>query len=452
MNTQLKNLSTLLTLLAATGLYPPATASAQNFTNVYTFTGTGDGYNPQSTLLLSGSTLYGTVQGGGPSGGGSVFKVETNGTGYTTLYYFTGGSDGAYPQSGLILSSNILYGVTPYGGASSAGTVYAINTNGTGFTTLYSFTGGTDGANPYGGLVLSGHTLYGTTTTAGGATDGNIFSINTDGSGFTPLYMFTDNGDGSHPFGQLLLVGDTLYGTTQGNGNGTVFKVRTNGTSFVTLASFFGGPEGGSLYGGVVLSGPRVYGTTHAGGAYGYGNVFAVNTNATGFTNLHDFNGGTNGAAPYAGLLLSRGVLYGTTYGGSFIGNGTVFQISTNGTGFNTLYSFTGGADGSNPWGGLVQAGNTFYGTTYFGGGPNDGTVFSLTLTVPRPLLSIAKAGTNALLSWSTNFSGFVLQSTPGLVSPATWTNIATNGPIVNGQYTVTNAMTVSRKFYRLAQ
>ena len=123
-------------------------------------------------------------------------------------------------------------------------------------------------------------------------------------------------------------------------------------SSFVTLASFFGGPEGGSPYGGVVLSGATLYGTTHAGGAYTYGNIFAVSTNGTGFTNLHSFSGDTNGAAPYAGLLLSRGVLYGTSYGGSFVGNGTVFQISTNGTGFTNLYSFMGSPDGGNPWGG----------------------------------------------------------------------------------------------------
>lgn len=449
MKTPLKLLPSLAAIVAATACSPSLTA--QTLTNVYTFLGTDDGVNPQCTLLLSGSTLYGTAQSGGVGTGGTVYSVQTNGTGFTILYTFTGGSDGAYPQSGLLLYSNMLYGVTPAGGSGSSGTLFAVNTNGTGLTTVYAFTGGNDGAMPYGPLTLSGHTLFGTTTMAGGASDGTIFSVNIDGSGFSTLYVFTDNGDGSHPYGKLLLVGDTLYGTTQGNGNGTVFKVRTNdATSFVTVASFFGGPEGGSPYGGVVLAGATLYGTTHAGGDYGYGNIFAVSTNGTGFTNLHSFSGGTNGAAPYASLILSRGVLYGTSYGGSFLGSGTVFQINTNGTGFATLYSFTGGTDGGNPWGGLVLGGRTLYGTTYFGGGPNDGTVFGLSL--PQPLLSIARARTNVLLTWSTNFSGFVLQSTPSLSPPSSWTNIATNGPIVNGQYTVTNAITVPRKFYRLAQ
>ena len=125
-----------------------------------------------------------------------------------------------------------------------------------------------------------------------------------------------------------------------------------------------------------------------------------------------------------------------------------MFQINTNGTGFTTLYAFTGGTDGGQPWGGLVMSGNTLYGTTYYGGS-GSGTVFSLFL--PGPQLAIVRAGTNVLLSWSANATGFVLQSTPSL-APTTWTNIATNPPIVNGRYTVTNAITGSRKFYRLAQ
>jgi hypothetical protein len=279
---------------------------------------------------------------------------------------------------------------------------------------------------------------------------GSIFSIHTDGSGFATVYSFTASDDGAYPYDQLTLLGDTLYGTTQELGNGTVFKVRTNGTSFVTLYHFFGGPEGGAPYGGVVLSGATVYGTTHAGAAYGYGNVFAVNTNSTGFTNLHSFSGGTNGGAPYAGLIVSRGVLYGTTYGGPFIGNGTVFQISTNGTGFANLYSFNGGADGGNPYGGLVLGGSTLYGTTYLGGDFSDGTLFSVSL--PRPQLAIARAGTNVLLTWSTNFSGFTLQSTASLVAPTTWNTITANPPVVNSNYTVTNGISGARKFYRLAQ
>jgi uncharacterized repeat protein (TIGR03803 family) len=451
MKMQSKHLPGLTALLAGGVLCLLGPLTAQTLTTIYSFAGTDDGYNPQCSLMLSGSTLYGTVQGGGAGGGGgTVFKIETNGTGYATLYAFSGGNDGAYPQAGVVLYSNMLYGVTPFAGSGTKGTVYAVGTNGAGFTTLHSFTGGSDGGTPYGGLILSGRTLYGTTKDGGGAGVGTVFSINIDGSGFTTVYSFTATDDGAYPYCQLNLIGDTLYGTTQEMGNGTVFKVKTNGTSFVTLCHFFGGPEGGAPYAGVVLSGATLYGTTHTGGAFGYGNVFAVNTNSTGFTNLHSFSGGTNGAAPYAGLIISRGVLYGTTYGGPFLGNGTVFQINTNGIGFTSVFAFTGGPDGGNPYGGLMMAAGTLYGTTYLGGDFSDGSVFGLSL--PRPPLAIARAGTNVLLTWTTNWTGFVLQSTPNLAPPATWTTVTANPAIVNGQYTVTNAITGARKFYRLAQ
>jgi uncharacterized repeat protein (TIGR03803 family) len=91
-------------------------------------------------LVLSGNTLYGTTAGGGNAGNGTVFAVNINGLGYTNLYRFTGGSDGATPRDGLILSGNTLYGTTEYGGTNGNGAIFSLNTNGTGFVKLYSFT------------------------------------------------------------------------------------------------------------------------------------------------------------------------------------------------------------------------------------------------------------------------------------------------------------------------
>src|SRR5262245_8140964 len=138
-----------------------------------------DGANPMGALLLSGSTLYGTASYGGASGAGTLFKVSTDGTGYMVLHSFGAGSrprisisdwysspasDGALPQAGLVLSGNTLYGTAPAGGSSGAGTVFKINTEGTGYAILHHFT--SDGGYPVGGLILSGNTLYG--TAAGG--------------------------------------------------------------------------------------------------------------------------------------------------------------------------------------------------------------------------------------------------------------------------------------------
>jgi uncharacterized repeat protein (TIGR03803 family) len=108
----------------------------------------------------------------------------------TVLHIFTPltsntNSDGAVPYASLILSGNTLYGTTYAGGSSGKGTVFAVNTDSTGFTNLYNFTGGSDGANPYAGLVLSGSTLYGTAYRGGSSGYGTVFAIATNGMGFT---------------------------------------------------------------------------------------------------------------------------------------------------------------------------------------------------------------------------------------------------------------------------
>ena len=188
MKTLTKNRFCFPALIAALGLMLAVPVTAQNFTNLHNFTGGTDGAEPYAGLILSGNTLYGTAQLGGSSGNGTVFKVNTNGTGFTNLHTFTAtlypdrtNSDGAQPSAALILSGNTLYGTAYRGGNSGNGTVFKVNTDGTGFTTLHSFTnlvsGGTnDGAAPYAGLILSGDTLYGTTTQGGGlGNNGTVF-------------------------------------------------------------------------------------------------------------------------------------------------------------------------------------------------------------------------------------------------------------------------------------
>ena len=315
------------------------------------------GAHPHSGLVLLGGTLYGTAD-WSSFGAGTIFALQTDGTGFTNLYDFTArpdytNSDGAFPYAGLFLSGNTLYGAAEFGGSSGNGTVFAVNTDGTGFSVLHSFTvtfsphyTNCDGAGPRAGVILSGNTLYGTTQGGGSSGKGTVFAVNTDGTGFATLHSFTTtphstNSEGAAPDSPLILSGRTLYGTTVSGGtagNGTVFTLNTDGTSFSTLHSFtesFGSArvnsDGVSPLGPLVLSGNVLYGTAQAGGSSGQGTVFSLQTNGTGFTNVHNFRSNSGGANPN-GLIRRGTALYGTTFLGGSSGQGTVFSLSLGST------------------------------------------------------------------------------------------------------------------------
>lgn len=213
------------TLIAVLGMMLAGQVSAQTLTTLHNFTGSKDGASPGGGLTLSGDTLYGTASAGGSAGNGSVFAVNTDCTGFTNLHSFTAyagspaaNSDGACPQCGLILSGKFLYGTTSKGGTSGSGTVFKLNVDGTGFTTLHSFTAlndltNSDGAEPQAGLILSDDILYGTASKGGGLGKGTVFALNADGTGFKNLHYFTGRKDGATPLAGLYLSGDTLYGT-----------------------------------------------------------------------------------------------------------------------------------------------------------------------------------------------------------------------------------------------
>jgi uncharacterized repeat protein (TIGR03803 family) len=498
MKTHFKKLFLLPALIAGLSLILMGRATAQTFTTLHSFTGisdsppygNSDGVNPDCVLVLSGNTLYGTASFGGTNYAGTVFAVSTNGTNFTTLHTFTATSgpnstnrDGTDPRAGLILSGNTLYGTAYSGGTNGNGTVFAVSTNGSNFTTLHTFTAlsvqditGTnrDGADPNAGLILSGNTLYGTASQGGTNGYGTVFAVTTNGTGFRALYTFSaiagsypeTNSDGAYPYAGLILSGTNLYGTAQNGGAkgyGTVFAVTTNGTRFTNLHSFTAGSDGADPSAGLILSGTNLYGTAELGGTNGYGTVFAIHTDGTGFTNLYSFTGGSDGADPYAGLILSGNTLYGTTEEGGSVGVGVVFAINTDGTDFTILHSFSEpdlntttdvntNSDGYLPASGLVLSDTTLYGTAYSGGTYGDGTVFSLTLgSVSAPQLTINLSGTNVILAWPTNASGFTLEFATNLVSPVWNTNLPAP-VVVNTNNAVTNGISGTWKFYRLSQ
>jgi uncharacterized repeat protein (TIGR03803 family) len=361
-------------------------------TVLHTFVASPNGGNPLGTLVQgSDRNFYGTTMGGGTKGYGTVFTINANGV-LSTLYSFAGGNDGASPCAGLVQGSDgNFYGTTVGGGAytnqygDGFGTVFKISTNGA-LTTLYSFTGGSDGAGPYAGLVqASDGYFYGTTVNGGtNGSWGTVFKISTNGAP-TILYSFAGGNDGGWPTTGLVQGSDGyLYGTTSGLYNaglksryGTVFRIGTDGT-FTNLYSFTGGNDSADPSGALVQdSDVYFYGTTVGNGTSNFGTIFRISSEGA-LTRLYSFTGGSDGASPHAGLVRgSDDAFYGTTSGDPH-GQGTVFRMSTSGS-LTVLYSFSGGNDGANPRGGLVRGSDGyFYGTTV-GGGVRAATVFRIT-------------------------------------------------------------------------
>lgn len=240
---------------SANGTIFSLTTNGAAFTTLYNFslldsqTGTNaSGALPWGGLVVAGEKLYGTASAGGTGGSGVVFSLNTNGANYTVLHHFAAldpllgtNADGAMPYSGLALSNGMLYGTTFAGGAGGRGTIFALQTNGSGFTVLHHFSAtdsitrtNADGASPSAGLILSSNVLYGTASAGGAGVAGTVFAFNLGSAQFTTLHSFTSltgngtNAHGAFPVAPLLRWGDAVYGTTFSGGPGaagTVFRI-----------------------------------------------------------------------------------------------------------------------------------------------------------------------------------------------------------------------------------
>jgi uncharacterized repeat protein (TIGR02543 family) len=202
----------------------------------------------------------------------------------------------------------------------------------------------------------------------------------------TLTHNFGSGNDGQEPLASLVSdATGNLYGTTSMgglNGMGTVFEVSPSGAETV-LHSFGNGTDGQQPLGNLIFDGAgNLYGTTYAGGSYGNGTVFELSPNGT-ETVLYNFGNGADGRNPSAGLVFdASGNLYGTTSGGGIYSFGTAFELSPNGQGGWTelvVYSFGNGSDGRNPSSGLIFDGSgNLYGTTQSGGQYGGGIAFEL--------------------------------------------------------------------------
>lgn len=267
-------------------------------------------------------------------------------------------------------------------------------------TTLYSF-GGTDGDEPQAALVqVKTGAFYGTTSHGGANGDGTVFKITPDGT-LTTVHNF-NGADGGSPLYALIQATDgNLYGTTFNGGSstacdggcGTVFKMTLDGT--VTTLHSFNGADGANPFGGLVEgSNGLFYGTVIFGGSNGGGTVYTI-TAAGALRVVHNFAGAPrDGSYPYPALIQATdGNFYGTTFSGGGADEGTVFRLTPSGT-LTTIHAFCLAGipcpDGGNVQSGLVQATNgNLYGmvarggstTCTFNGYDGCGTIFEITLS-----------------------------------------------------------------------
>jgi len=302
------------------------------------------------------------------------------------LHSFDVSPDGASPVTPLALGSNHkLYGTTSAGGTNSSGVLFSMNLDGTAYLILHHFD--TGNGTPNGGGVIEGLDLrlYGTTS-LGTDNGGTVFSVQRDGQNFTVLHTFTNGPDGSRPMGEFTQASDgVLFGVTHdgGLGDGTIYSMNPDGSGYQVLYSFHKVPDGSQPSAGLLLSGGMLYGTTGAGGATsgGGGTVFKISPAGTGYQVLHSFTNQPDGYASAARLVQgSDGALYGTTVAGGTASHGTVFKLDTDGNNFTILHSFTNTPDAVRPDSGVVRGwDNALYGTTFFGGGggpPGFGAIY----------------------------------------------------------------------------
>ena len=333
----------------------------------------------------------------------SVAAVEAAST--TVIYSFGGEEDGEYADTDLVVDgAGNLYGTTVSGGEFGGGTVFQLSLSGNSWvhTVLYNFTGGADGGEPYKGVTLDAKgNLYGTAVTGGsGSCEGGCgvaYKLTKTGHGWRQkvIHAFTGGDDGAGPGARLAIDHrGNLYGMAPIGGefgSGTIYQISPAGGgqySLQVLHAFTGAADGATGSAGqMVLRQGRLYGVATAGGSFGKGTAFQLSRAQSGtwaFQTIYSFMGQPDAGFPYGGLVFdAAGNLYGTTYYDGANNLGSVYELSPRATGEwaeTVLYSFTAGTDGNSSIGNLVfdTAGN-LYGTTSEGGASGIGTIFKLT-------------------------------------------------------------------------
>jgi len=372
----------------------------------------GEGRTPSGSLVADDTgALYGTTRRGGDGNYGTLFKLGFDGKSYSVLRHFGGSGDGQWPSGTLLHGQDGAWYGTTYSGASGYGTIFRIAGDGSNYAQLHAFSGASDGDVPYDALVQDATgLLYGTTAAGGSNGVGTVFKLNTNGADFQVLRTFLTNGaDGAVPAGELLLdASGTMYGVTELGGTnkaGTIFSLRTDGSGYTILHHFStNGGDGIVPSGGLSLgSNGNLYGVTQGGGAYRAGTSFSLKTNGSNYGVIHSFSAALTNGLTFAGgasrLIVVGGTGFGTYYeGGESNGyGGFLYQIDVANGDFNLFHGFgANSADGRNPSGGMVFVGGSSYGITESGGEFGMGSIYAfvgLPTIMSQPKDQIASAG-----------------------------------------------------------
>ncbi len=300
----------------------------------------------------------------------------------STLYSISGGYDGASPSGTLFDVGGTFFGTTQSGGVTGSGTIYNLNPTTGRETVIYSFP---KWMSPNTGLTAIGGVVYGTAQSAFSADHGVVFRFDPAAGSITVTYSFTGGADGGYPSGPLLAVGDTLYGTTSAGGtmdSGTVFKIDSVTGIETVLHSFGGGGDARHPRGGLIALNGVLYVTSDYGGSgRALGTVFKIDPSTGVESVVHNFNIQNNdGYAPVAALTQVGSALYGTAQSVGQFSAGLVFKIDLTSGKETILHRFSGyeGAVAF-PNTALINVGGMLFGTNAVGGGaPGAGTVFEI--------------------------------------------------------------------------
>jgi uncharacterized repeat protein (TIGR03803 family) len=355
--------------LSKNGLYR-LNPDGSNFQKINPFPFDNDNYTILHQLTYSIATnqvFY--IADGGAYKNGYLLKMDA-----TSLINFNvhdfGNVPGGYNPSGMFKAPDgKLYGIAQNGGVTGGGTIFKMNTDGSGFQTIYDFTGA-NGQSPIGQLLYAADgRLYGVCNRSGvlGLSDNRlIFGINTDGTNYTVLKNFTTAAIDGRVVGELTEgTPGNLYGITGPWGDrddeySVIFKIATSGAGYTVLKTFNTSfTEGGVMRNRLAFYNGFLYGTSALGGTNNAGTAFRINENGTGFTIIKHFSPATEGLIGIGGLTLaSNNILYGSTAFGGPFGSGTVFTINPSSLTLQVIYNFTGAQGDAFSSGKFLQASN----------------------------------------------------------------------------------------------